>query len=88
MRSRKLTRWVASLAIPPLAGCGILSTEVPLTEEGALKALPPIEYHDYCSAQKGIADHNSRWKTLESKKPTVYKAPCELEQGKKIARGS
>ena len=58
---------------------------MPLTEAGALEALPPIRYHDYCSAQKGIAEHNSRWDTLKNKKPTVYKAPCEVET-KKVAK--
>ena len=77
-------RWAASLAILPLAGCS--TPIIPLTETGALEALPPIKYHDYCSAQKGIAEHNSRWETLKTKKQTIYKAPCEWD--KKIARGT
>lgn len=69
--------------ILPLAGCA--TQTIPVTETGALEALPPIKYHDYCSAQKGIAEHNSRWETLKTKTPTVYKAPCELEE-KKVAK--
>jgi hypothetical protein len=85
MLSRKLMMWGASLAILPLAACG--TPTIPLTETGLLEALPPIRYKDYCSAQKGIAEHNSRWETLRDKKPVVYKAPCEVD-GTKVAKKS
>ena len=84
MPSRKLKMWAASLVILPLAACS--TPTIPLTETGLLEALPPIRYHDYCSAQKGIAEHNSRWETLRDKKPVVYKAPCEVEP--KVAKKS
>jgi hypothetical protein len=87
MLSRKLMKWAASLAILPLVGCA--TQTIPVTETSVVEALPPIKYHDYCSAQKGIAEHNSRWETLKTKTPVVFKAPCELDQKaepKKIAR--
>lgn len=80
-------KWAGSLAILPLVGCA--TQTIPVTDTGALEALPPIKYHDYCSAQKGIAEHNSRWETLKTKTPTVYKAPCDLDpkpEPKKVAR--
>lgn len=55
------------------------------TEDALLEALPPIPYDDYCSAQRGIAAHNSRWQTLKDKKETVYKAPCDVDQPKRVA---
>jgi hypothetical protein len=48
-----------------------------LTSDGALKAFKPITYTDYCSAQRGIAEHNSRYDSIKQGKPVTYKAPCE-----------
>lgn len=67
-----------------LAGCKIPTfggNELPaptLNTGQALLALPKIQYHDYCTAQIGIAEHNARWESLRQGKPVVYKAPCQL----------
>lgn len=69
-----------------LAGCkiqtlGASDAPAPTLNTGqALLALPKIQYHDYCSAQVGIAEHNARWESLRQGKQVVYKAPCQLEK--------
>lgn len=52
---------------------GVSDKSPPATEAGAKRAYPPLRYHDYCSAQKAIAEANSR------RDGKVYKAPCELD---------
>lgn len=80
MPSTKLTPWALALATLALAGCETLTPAPKLDSRGAVRALPAIKYDDYCSAQRGIAEHNSRVDTLKSGKRRVYKAPCDVEK--------
>lgn len=69
-----------AVALPALAGCETLGPS--LTNKGALQAFKPITYSDYCSAQRGIADHNSRYWSIEKGKPVTYRAPCDIDKKK------
>lgn len=68
-----------------LAGCAGQSIPSPSNTAGLLEALPPIRYkrNDLCSAQRGIAEHNSRWQTLKTGKETVYRAPCDTGKARR-----
>lgn len=78
LRSTKRTLLALPLVTLALAGCATLTPAPPLNSSGAVRALPAIQYNDYCEAQKKIAEHNSRRDTLRTGKRVVYKAPCEL----------
>lgn len=69
----------ALLAILPLAGC---STLTPVSSKGALDAFKPITSSkaDTCQTRQEIAEHNSRYDTLKTGKPVVYKAPCDHQR--------
>lgn len=63
----------------PLAAC---ETPTSVTTKGALDSFRPLAMSklDTCGTQREIAEHNSRYDTLKAGKPTVYKAPCDLER--------
>lgn len=74
---RKRLIWLFA-ALPALGACSTLTPT--LTSEGALKAFKPIKYTDFCSAQRGIAEHNSRYDSIKKGKPVTYKAPCDQKK--------
>lgn len=75
-----LKRPLAALLILPLAGCSI-PIQGPTTK-GALESFRPLTLsrRDTCQTQREISEHNSRYQTLLDGKPTVYKAPCDVEK--------
>lgn len=77
-------RLLALLAILPLAGCG--TPTLGLSNGGALAAFKPIEASpaDTCTTQKAVAEHNSRYDSIKNGKPTVYKAPCEVDKKQSV----
>lgn len=64
------------------SGCAGFETPIPLTEAGALAAFKPIQNSPDapCAMQRDVAAHNSAYDTLKNKRPTVYKAPCEIDK--------
>lgn len=72
------------LVILPLAGC---STLTPVSSKGALEAFKPISSSkaDTCQTRQEVAEHNSRYDTLKTGKPVVYKAPCDVKQPDRVA---
>lgn len=85
--SQKLTLPLALLVTLPLAGC---STLTPVSSKGALDAFKPISASraDTCETRQAVAEHNSRYDTLKTGKPVVYKADCAVRVANQHGRES
>lgn len=76
-------RLPARLALLPatlaLAAC---ETPTQLTKTSALDAFKPIQNSPAapCDMQKDVAEHNSRYDSMKTGKPVVYKAPCQVDK--------
>ena len=73
------TRPVLLLATLALGAC---ETPTLLTKTGALEAFKPIQNSAVapCPMQRDVAEHNSRYDTIKKGKPTIYKAPCDVDK--------
>ena len=65
-----------------LSGCaGLFETQTPRPSKAVSELLKPVPNYDKapCWMQKEWAADNSRKKTAETGKTTVYKAPCVID---------
>ena len=82
---QKLCKLSIALALPlVMMGCAANETPIPLTETGVLAAFKPIANSSKapCAMQKDVAEHNSAYDTLRTKRPQSYKAPCDVDKPK------
>lgn len=75
------TKLALSLATLALGAC---ETPSQLTKGGALGAFKPIQNSALapCPMQRDVAEHNSRYQSVKTGKPVVYKAPCDVDKAK------
>lgn len=77
----KPSQLLIALALPLALPACAKETGIPLTRDGALKAFRPIRNspHAPCAMQREVAEHNSAYDTLKTKRPVAYGAPCDVD---------
>lgn len=83
MQWTKAAALLIALVIP---GCKAFETQVPGTSL-QIEKLPRVSNSTKspCWQQREIAAQNSYIATIESKQEQVYKAPCDVDQPKRVA---